>query len=161
MEQLMETILEAAQAAGIPTARALQPGRMPRLEGPVAALALRKAVQTPAGFGGYLGVYTDAQGQTRDLYGMRLEAEVVFTIYTPRASTASAGETMAERLAELLLEGIDGVSLRQFTVQETTYAAEPDCFTTVLEATVLAHLYAVTSGEEPAFTDFILKGEIV
>ena len=45
--------------------------------------------------------------------------------------------------------------------QETVYAAEPDCFTTCLEATVVAHLYAVTTGEEPVFTDFILKGEIV
>ena len=161
MEQLIDTILKAMQAAGIPAVRAFWPRRMPRLKGPVAALSLRKSVQTPAGFGGYLGLLTDEQDQTRALSGMRLEAELAFTIYTPRTATSEAGAQLAEQLVQVLLEGVEGVSLRQFTVQDTTYAAEPDCFTTCLEATVVAHLYAVTTGEEPVFTDFILKGEIV
>ncbi len=161
MEQLIEAILKAVQAAGIPAARAFQPGRMPRLKGAVAALALRKAVQTPAGFGGYLGVLTDKEGASKELYGMRLEADLAFTIYTPRTAGSAAGDALAEKLVQVLLGGVEGVSLRQFTVQDTVYAAEPDCFTTVLEATVMAHLYAVSTGEEPVFTDFILKGEIV
>ena len=92
---------------------------------------------------------------------MRLEADLAFTIYTPRTAGSAAGDALAEKLVQVLLGGVEGVSLRQFTVQDTVYAAEPDCFTTVLEATVMAHLYAVSTGEEPVFTDFILKGEIV
>lgn len=126
MEQLIEAILKAVQAAGIPAARAFQPGRMPRLKGAVAALALRKAVQTPAGFGGYLGVLTDKEGASKELYGMRLEADLAFTIYTPRTAGSAAGDALAEKLVQVLLGGVEGVSLRQFTVQDTAYAAEPE-----------------------------------
>lgn len=151
MEQLIDAILAMLQAAGLPAARALPDGPMPRLKGPAAAVLLRSAKTAPAGFGAYLGE-TEQGAQ----FGLRLQAQLRVRVVSPAART---GETFAERVCDVLL-GAQSVSVTQISRGETAYDGTLECFLTDLDLTVSALLIAVEESDDGVFTDFILKGAI-
>ncbi|MEI3349247.1 MAG: hypothetical protein V8R55_12995 [Dysosmobacter sp.] len=150
MTLIWQAVFKAVQAAGIPAARAFWPGRMPRLKGPVAALSLRKSVQTPAGFGGYLGLLTDEQEQgTRTLYGMRLEARAglyhLYAAYGHLRGGRATGRTACT--------GAFGGDARRNSPGELRWEAvcwekRRECFRACLEATVVGRSLPPWPGEE-------------
>lgn len=159
MEQLTDRILKALQDAGIAAVRAIPDRVMPRLKGPVTAVATQKAEAVQPGFFQYLGVIQDPETGEQELYGRRLTATVLLDTVSPPAKGAAECAGQVERLSQALLTGIEGVQIRTMQTEGCRFDPASGCFRQSLQVEVQAWLYAVQLSEDQLFTDFTLKGD--
>ena len=160
MEQLIEAILAALEAAGITAARQFPAGRLPHLTAPVTAVGLKAAKASDGTMFSYLGK-TVRNEEELELYGRELEAEIFLETFCPRRLGAENCMQQTNAIVQLLSEPVNGVSLTEFTVGGCGFDELADAFTMTVTADVRAYLYALSEEDGTEFTDFILKGEVI
>jgi hypothetical protein len=158
MELMITAVVSALKGAGVAATSALPAATMPQLNGPVTAVGLQSATATRSGFYDYLGLETMDDGSRRELYGRKLEATLFLDIYSPARLGGAECRRAAEAVSEVLLCGVDGVSLGTFTLGQCVYDEASNCFLCACTVEANAYVYAVASEDGTEFTDFILKG---
>ena len=100
-------------------------------------------------------------GEERELYGRRLEAEIFLETVCPRRLGAEGCMEQTDAIVQRFSEPVNGVSLTEFTVGACAFDETADAFTMTVTAKLKAYLYALSEEDGTEFTDFILKGEIL
>lgn len=139
------------------------PGRdRQRLTGVVAAVSIRSCTAEPGAFWEYLGEELDADaGVWRERYGRRLEVVFGLDLYAPGEAGGGACQTGFDALAQALHTGTGGgLRLIALSRGEVSYDQELDVLRCPAEARCRAYLYA-SAEEGGAFTDFVVKGEVL
>ncbi len=160
MERLMQALVSALRAGGIPAVRSFAAGTMPRLTETVTSVSLKSAKTHGGTFYSYLGLQEQDDGGLLPVYGRPLEAVVRFLVHTPHELGSQACMQQVFSLAQLLTAGVVGVRLGELTVGACVYDDVTDCFECELCVQAQAYLYATANSDETEFTDFILKGEV-
>lgn len=126
--KLIDSVITGLREMGIPAQRA-KPWNIP---GPaeentaLAAVSRVKAVQ------GAIYRYLGMDENDREMYGMALTAEIKLSLLSPKKQGGEAGETFAGTVTAALMEGINGMPLKELRWEETRYDALRDCFVTEL-----------------------------
>ena len=127
---------------------------------PVCALSVHKAKGAHAGFGEYLGVFSDTEHGERELYGKTLELELGIYIYVPKSMGANACNTVFSELTALLCTQQSPVRAGKISVEEVKSDRITGMFLTKAKAECTAFItYEMTDSGE--FTDFRLGGRLV
>lgn len=158
MELMIQAVVQALTAAGIHAAAALPVQVLPHLEAPAVAVGLQSAQASACALYDYLGVETGEDGSWREIYGRRLEATLSLEVYCPAALGGAGARAAAEAVAQVLLDGVEGLRLGTFTVGACAYDADSALFVCPCTAEAAAYVYATVADDGETFTDFILKG---
>ena len=158
---MFETVLEAVcaclEAAELPVCRAWGGAAQP--EGKAITVGLASGKLLSPGCGDYLGRSVDAEtGAETERFGARMELELCLDCYAPENGAAAL--ELLQRAALALEQLSAGLRLRELRCGEAAYDAETFCYHCRGSLTGTAFLVAETTGEEPAFRDFILRGVI-
>lgn len=161
MEELLDQILRALNNAGIRAQAALPSKLIPRLKAPMTAVSIVGARAVEQGLGRYLGEEDDAASGRRAVYGRMLEATAAFRIASPVLLGGGRCFEEANALMDVLLAGIDGLQIREFSQEQCAYQPETDQFVCVVRAKLLARMLpAPAVRTEDDVADFILEGAI-
>lgn len=117
--------------------------------------------QSEAGFFGFLGIETDGEGNEKECYGMKCEAELKLDIYAPM-DLANAAEECEKTVDELIfaLGKWEGLKIRAFSCSGAKPDGETGMFLCPCRAELGLLLTLEAEDEAAQFSDFILKGEI-
>ena len=153
----MEALYRAALAAleSLPAVRAMPDKPTGRLRSPEITVSLERC--TLEGLPRYLGLL-EVDGAQKELFAHRAKAKAAARCH---AGTAQAAEELAARTAQAWLQGMEGVTVRSVQTGTVCYDPRLDCFACPVEATAEAWIYAVPSGEELYFDDFVLRGTLL
>ena len=153
----MEALYRAALAAleSLPAVRAMPDKPAGRLRSPEITVSLERC--TLEGLPRYLGLL-EVDGEQKELFAHRAKAKAAARCH---AGTAQAAEELAARTAQAWLQGMEGVTVRSVQTGTVCYDPRLDCFACPVEATAEAWIYAVPSGEELYFDDFVLRGTLL
>ena len=150
MEQICEAVIGRLAAAGLEAQSALPFAAACRVRKPVSSVQMtRWALE---GRPVYLGLMEELE-----LFGHRLEGTLELLVHAPKAAEAAAAAVQA---ASVLVDGIEGVTLRQVETGAVRYERELDHFVCPVTATVDAWLYAVPRDDGLYFEDFVLRGDL-
>lgn len=153
----MEALYSAALAAleGLPAVRAMPDKPVGRLRSAEITVSLESC--TLEGLPRYLGLL-EVDGEQKEVFAHRAKARAAAQCH---AGTAKAAEELAARTAQAWLQGMEGVTVRNVQTGAVRYDARQDCFACPVEAAAEAWVYAVPSGEELYFDDFVLHGTLL
>lgn len=153
----MEALYRAALAAleGLPAVRAMPDKPAERLRSPEVTVALESCALE--GLPRYLGLM-ETDGEEKELFAHHAKAKLAARC---RAGTAEAAGELAAQTAQAWLHGMEGTTLRNVQTGEVRYDPRLDCFVCPVEAAAEAWVYAVPSGEEQYFDDFVLRGTLL
>lgn len=158
MEELLEKLLRALEAAGIRAQAALPAKLIPRLREPLTAVGLTRARAVEQGLGRYLGEQDSLLSGRRAIYGRTVEATVFFRIASPVALGGRRCFQEANRLMDTLLAGIDGVDVGQFTQEQCRYDPVTDQFVCTISAEIRARMFLQAPDDpEPTVADVIVR----
>ncbi len=102
--QIRTAVITALKQAGLSAGAAFS-GTAPYVTGTEATVQVAAAAEQGAGFGCYLGQRCDENGRCTELYGRRIQAEILVEIRSPRADGCEEGpaacgpETLNGRLS--------------------------------------------------------------
>ena len=150
------------QGQGVEAMEAWPREERPRLTGVVAAVSIRSCRAEPGAFWEYLGEELEPDtGTWRERYGRRLEVVFGLDLYAPGEAGGGACQTGFDALAQALHTGTGGgLRLIALSRGEVSYDQELDVLRCPAEARCRAYLYA-SAEEGGAFTDFVVKGEVL
>ena len=151
LDALRSCMADLLRAHGVAAVEAW-PGRdRQRLTGVVAAVSIRSCTAEPGAFWEYLGEELDADaGVWRERYGRRLEVVFGLDLYAPGEAGGGACQTGFDALAQALHTGTGGgLRLIALSRGEVSYDQELDVLRCPAEA------------RGGAFTDFVVKGEVL
>lgn len=160
LAKITEDIINILLTAGIPAGRAYPTEEIIR-KGVFVRVSAESVKRGEAGFGCYIGSETDDLGAAREVYGMRCSVGLSLGIYAP---PGGEGAEKCEALADdiiFALGGMSGLRIHSFSCG----GAKPDSDTEMMLCQCRAEIGLFLTadapeGEEPIFSDFILKGEI-
>ena len=160
MKELMairDTVLSALEEAGITALAAFPAEEARRYSGAVAVVAVDTAESKTVGFCNYLGeAWDEAAGTVREFYGKRLDASITVEIRGAQAAVCDGG---AETAAEVLLSGLpSGIRPGELSWEGICWEKETGMFLRRGRLQCQAVFVAQSSGTDPTFLDFILKG---
>jgi hypothetical protein len=138
------------------------PARPRDKHGPFVVVGLRSYKCLGSGLGEYLGIREKDNGEIVELYGKRLEPELLFEVYAPIKGAADAGECSraASRLGELTEGFPAGLRPVEYSIGEISCDEELGCFRCECVLKCQAFLVAEAGSQPGEFTDFVLKGVI-
>lgn len=154
---IRDAVLAALQEAGITALAAFPAERARSYSHAVAAVAVDTAQSKTVGFCNYLGEAWDEEaGTVREFYGKRLDAVIAVEIRGAQAEICQQG---AEAAAEVLLGGLPaGIRPGELSWEGICWEKETGMFLRRGQLQCEAVFVAKSSGEDPMFLDFILKG---
>lgn len=155
MEQLIEAMVKALNEAGLHAVAAMPGQVMPLLKSSMVAVDIAKANCRGAGLYHYLGIYQD-----QELYGRQLDATLQLDVYVPENSGGKGAREAMTQVINVLLAGVEALSMGEISIGNCEYNADCDCFTGKILVPVSAYGYATLSADGTAFEDFRLKGEL-
>jgi hypothetical protein len=123
---------------------------------------VKKAQCSAAGFGEYIGLCRDSDGQERESYAKRCEIVLGLDIYAPMTQDNGARACMAcfDRVFQALAGLKSGLKIRALGVSRVEPDDETGLFLCRGEAEGTAYLVARQDEESGELTDFILKGDL-
>lgn len=161
VDLILEPVVRVLSDGGLRAFRAF-PARLRDRKGPCVIVGLRSYKCLSGGLGEYLGFREKENGETIELYGKRLELELLFEVYAPFEGAEDAGACV--RFAEsigALTEGFpSGLRPLEFICGEAKADEELGCFRCECVLQCSAFLVAEGIGEQGEFLDFVLKGVI-
>lgn len=141
--KLIDSVVTGLREMGIP-AQAAKPWSIP---GPVEENTAQAAVKRVKAVQGAMYRYLGLDENDREMYGMALMAEIKLSLLSPKKLGGDGGETFAGTVTGALMEGIDGIPLKELRWEETRYDAVRDCFVTELYVEVNMTARAVKEEE--------------
>lgn len=157
MEELINAVVGALQAAGLDADSALPAETLLGLEGPRLAVGIQSASR---GRVEYLGTDDEAQ----EAYGQSVSAAVYVDVYSPAALGGTACTETAWAACEALMQGVEGLDVRKVSLQRCRFDGSANCFLCSAEAEVGGYLVGVSgAGDEPdadVITGFRLRGTL-
>lgn len=159
LSRVRDAVVTALNAAGITAVAAWPAERVRAWPGAVAAVDVGTAEGGPMCFCNYLGEVWDPEaGTVREVYGKQLEAEILVDV---RAVPAAACEESCEKAAEVLLWNLpEGLRTGELVWEGLSWERESRMFLRRGRLRCRAVFVARSRGEETAFLDFRLKGEV-
>lgn len=143
----------------IDAAPAFLPGAARRHTAPFVTVGLKSGTAMTCGMAAYLGVQTDENGASRELYAKRAELTLGLDIWAPR--TESGGATACAELFGTMAAGLPtlpgGIRVREMQCGETTYSETAGMYCCPAALTAAVYLYA-QADDDGVFTDFYVKG---
>lgn len=159
-KELVERFVRALRDAGVRACAAYPASPARRLAAPETTVSLARAAAAAAGLGHYLGARDDPERGAQELYGRSLEAGFRLRVASPVALGGERCAAEADRVADVLLAGVDGLELRGFSVEPCGYDQRTDCFVCTVTADIRARMYAPAGAQEGPVGDFTLEGEL-
>lgn len=126
--KLRDSVIDALSGAGF-QAQPAKPWVTPR---PVEENTILAAVSRVEAVQGAMYRYLGLDEEDREQYGMALTAEIKLCLLTPKSQGGEAGEAFAGAVTAALLEGIEGLPLKNLLWGETRYDPVRDSFLTEL-----------------------------
>lgn len=156
LRQMRDAVIAALRAGGL-AAETAYPGKWAaERKTPLATVAVGAAKGRGLGLGGYLGQTRGEDGETREVYGKRLEGVITVDVRAERAAECETGaETAAAVLLGKLPEGIRPGELRW---EALSWEKQTGLFLRRGELRCEALFLAQSRDEGPEFMDFQLKG---
>ena len=154
-------IVEILRGAGIQAGRAYPNSAITREGGCFVRARIESVKQSAAGFAGYLGQERDADGELREVYGLRCGAELALDIYASHEEDKAAEE--CEALIDdiiFALGGIAGVSIGGVSCDGVSVNKATGLLICPCRAALEVLLTLPSDEDNVRFSDFILKGEI-
>lgn len=161
-EQIRQAALTALRGSGVNAVGEYDAQRAPRMEKPVLAVGLRRVKTEKSGLLEYLGEREDAQRGTVEVYGRRMQVELVLEAYAPRmVGAAGCDELSGEAAAALCGRLPPGVTVESVEWEQTLWDTRYGAFLRRGSACCSAYFTAEAAQEDGAvLTDFVLKGVI-
>lgn len=163
MTDLILDSVEAALVSGGISAFRSFPARHKRLSAETCVvISLRWAKSLGGAMGDYLGLKEKENGGIVELYGKRLEIELLFEIYAPFEGASGAEDCVrcADELRALSAGLPSGIRPLEFTCGEVSAVEEISYFKCDCTLLCTAFLIAEDGGEQGEFLDFVLKGAV-
>lgn len=156
LRQIRDAVIQALRDGGLAAEAAFPAKWAERHANPLATVAVGAAEGRALGFCGYLGEARTPGGESREVYGKRLEGVVTVDV---RGSRAAECEEGAETASAVLLGGLpEGVRPGELCWEALAWERETGLFLRRGSLRCEALFLAESAGQEPAFLDFILKG---
>lgn len=162
LEQVKAAIAAALKNAGIAAHTAYAPGWAKAYREPVVAVGLRTGESKGGALGSYLGQKVNPDTlDCREVYGMRLDLVLSLDIYCPPGEGAGRCDNVLEALHQVMLNGLPtGLRPAELKWEETVWDGDTSMFLRRGSLACGAFFVAETNEEQPALTDFILKGVV-
>ena len=161
LESVIASVVDALTGAGIDAGPAFPKSGVDRSKAFVRA-GVAKAADTGAGFARYLGIENDPETGEREVYGLRCEIALSLDVYAPLSAENAAMECAAlfDRAAAVI-GGVPGLGVREISCGAPGPDRETGMFRLSggVKCTGLL-VSAGEGGEDAAFTDFVLRGEL-
>lgn len=161
LAKLTSSIVHLLSESGINAGRAYPKERMKQPEGCFVRVRLESAAKSEAGFAGYLGISSDENGNTREVWGMHCALELAMDIYASPGSDTAAED--CEALVDdiiFALEQAEGLRIGEVKCSGAQPDRDTGLFRCGCRAKTDVLLIAGSENEAAQFSDFILKGEI-
>jgi len=163
LDMILDTVISGLREAGLDARREFPGGQANLRAGAQVAVGVESCRFLSPGLGEYLGLLEKADGSKVELFGKRLELDLRLEVFSAYSDTAGAqacmGAVSALRPAlERLPAGLKLLSLSWDRVRADERFRVFRC-PCVLRC--LAFLVAESTGEEPEFLNFALKGRPV
>ena len=156
LRQIRDAVIGALRDGGLAAEAAFPAKWAAERQTALATVAVGAAEGKSLGFCGYLGETRTPGGETREVYGKRLEGVITVDIRAERAADCQeGGETAAAVLLGALPEGIRPGEL---SWEALAWERETGLFLRRGRLRCQALFLAESGDEGPAFLDFILKG---
>lgn len=159
--QVLEAVVAALAGEGYLAVREF-PFASRRPEGPLICVSPGECRWVQAGMGGYMGQRREADGSITEIFGRRMEMELIFGVYVP---FCDEGEGLCRATADALTRA-KGIFPSGLKVEKMTWGAmeaKEELGAYVLECR--AECNAWFSAEAPEgqeeFLDFVLKGVVI
>lgn len=150
MELICEAVIDLLKRSGLKAQTALPSTAAKRLREPLVSVQMQR--WTLEGRPVYLGLMEELE-----LFAHRMEGDLTLGAY---ALTAEQASGTAAQVVAGVMDGIEGLTLRQLESGAAAYDAALDCFVCPVSAKVEAWLYAVPRDDELYFEDFVMRGEL-
>lgn len=158
MEALYMAAAETLLEGGIPVLHGQPPSPAQRLRSAQVSLQLRSC--TLEGRAQYLGLF-ESQGEQLELYSHRAKATLEARAHSPAEGGAQAAAALGAQIAACWLRGVPNVTITRVQTGTAEYDPALDCFVCPVQLALEAWLYAVPSGDELYFEDFMLRGTLL
>lgn len=156
LRQIRDAVIAALREAGLRAEAAFPAKWAAEAKTPLAAVAVGAAEGKAIGLCGYLGEVLDASGESREVYGKRLEGVITVDI---RAEGAAACQDGGETAAAVLLGGLpEGIRPGELSWEALAWEKETGLFLRRGKLRCEALFLAQTGEDTGAFLDFQLKG---
>ena len=158
---MTDTILSALTAslvsADVPAIRAWPEAALDTAESCV-CVEMKSCRLSGSGMGEYLGLRTTSDGQDdAELYGLRLETEILLTVLAPTAADCAS---MLDDLSAALDTLPGGLKVQALVCSQVKPDRAAGMYRCEAVLSTLAYLLAERDEETGCFTDFELKGVI-
>ena len=156
LRQIRDAVIGALRDGGLAAEAAFPAKWATERQTALATVAVGAAEGKSLGFCGYLGETRTPGGETREVYGKRLEGVISVDLRAARAAVCEEGaETAAAVLLGSLPEGIRPGELRW---EALAWERETGLFLRRGSLRCEALFLAESGNEGPEFLDFVLKG---
>lgn len=161
-EQIRQAVLTALKSNGVNAVGEYDAQRAPRLEKPVLAVGLKSVNTAKSGFLEYLGEREDETRGTVEVYGRRMQVELVLEAYAPRSVGAQGCDALSGEVTAVLCGQLpQGVCIETVDWEQTLWNTRYGAFLRCGSACCSAYFTAEAAQEDGAvLTDFVLKGVI-
>lgn len=160
LESVLEAVIGTLKCEGLEAGGEF-PFESGRLTGPWVCVYAGDCRSLDSGFGGYLGIKVRDDGSQAELYGRRLELELLFDVYAPlRFGGSELCRRTADRLRELTGAFPQGLRILELSGGKMTAEEDIGAYKCSFRASCLALLLAEALGDEDEFLDFVLKGVV-
>lgn len=156
LRQIRDAVIDALRQGGLEAEAAFPAKWAAERNTPLATVAVGAAEGKAIGFCGYLGETQDACGETREVYGKRLEGVITVDIRAARAADCEDG---GETAAAVLLGGLpEGIRPGELSWEALAWEKETGLFLRRGKLRCEALFLAESGEEDGVFLEFILKG---
>ena len=162
LETVIDAVVEALTDAGISAGSAYPKTGVERSGGGFVRVGVAKVVDTNAGFARYLGVENDPESGPREVYGLRCALELSLDVYAPlREENAALKCAALFDSAAAVIAAVGGLQVRELSCGAPGPDRETGLFRLAGGVRCAALLTASgADGEDMAFTDYVLRGEL-
>lgn len=160
LESVLEAVIGALKKGGLEAGGEF-PFESRRLTGPWICVYAGDCRSLDSGFGGYLGLKARDDGSQTELYGRRLELELLFDVYAPlKAGGSELCRRTADKLRGLTETFPQGLRILELSGGRMTAEEGMGAYRCSFRASCAALFLAEAYGDEGEFSDFVLKGVV-
>lgn len=161
VDSILDAVIKVLTDAGLRAFREF-PSRAADKKEICVTVGARRCKYLGSGMGEYLGIRAEESGAVTELYGKKLEMELVFDVFSPFGAKPDAGACVrcSDELQALTGFFPSGLRLLEFCSGEVTADEELSAFRCECTAACLAFLIAEDEDGQGEFMDFVLKGVV-
>ena len=160
LDDVIDAICNVLSAAGINAAAQYPSAALVRDDAPMICVGIKNTKMLSPGCGDYLGMKTDENGNTSEVYGLRMELELGLDIYASYDQSDGASACLAcfGEAVQALSQLPGGIRLKSLECGVPEPDSSSDMFKCRCGLKCTAYFMREEQEDTGEFTDFVLRG---